>query len=189
MSRGLAGHSMGGYGTWRLGMKHPEIYSSLYAMSSCCLIPNMNPNPEQFAKLEIAKTPQEAKTDRGATVQMASAAAWSPNPNNPPFFFDLPVKDGKVRPEIVAKWAANAPLATIDQYIPNLKKYKAIAMDVGLQDGLLKTNEQLDALLTQEGVSHTFETYEGDHNSKVPVRFDTKVIPFFSNQLSFKGEK
>src|ERR1051326_2745356 len=30
MSRGLAGHSMGGYGTIRVGMKHPEVFSSLY---------------------------------------------------------------------------------------------------------------------------------------------------------------
>ena len=28
-SRGLAGHSMGGYGTIRIGMKHPEVFSSL----------------------------------------------------------------------------------------------------------------------------------------------------------------
>jgi len=28
--RGLAGHSMGGYGTIRLGMKYPEVYSSVY---------------------------------------------------------------------------------------------------------------------------------------------------------------
>lgn len=33
-SRGLAGHSMGGYGTMRLAMKYPEVYSSVYAMSS-----------------------------------------------------------------------------------------------------------------------------------------------------------
>jgi len=29
-SRGLAGHSMGGYGTARIGMKHPDVFSSLY---------------------------------------------------------------------------------------------------------------------------------------------------------------
>ena len=173
----------------RLGMKHPEVFSSLYAMSSCCLTANLNPNPEQFAALEAAKTPQEAKTSRGGAVQMASAAAWSPNAKNPPFFVDLPVKDGKVQPAVVAKWAANAPLAMIDQYVPNLKKYKAIALDVGLQDGLLATNQQMDALLTQAGVTHSFETYEGDHNSKVAVRFDTRVLPFFSSQLSFKGGK
>ena len=48
---------------------------------------------------------------------LASAAAWSPNPNNPPLYLDLPVKDGKVRPDIVAKWAANAPLAMVEQYV------------------------------------------------------------------------
>src|ERR1039458_7126645 len=36
-SRGLAGHSMGGYGAMKIGMKHPEIYSSMYVMSACCL--------------------------------------------------------------------------------------------------------------------------------------------------------
>ena len=30
MSRGLAGHSMGGYGALRIGMKRPEVFSSLY---------------------------------------------------------------------------------------------------------------------------------------------------------------
>jgi len=33
MSRGLAGHSMGGYGAVRIGMKRPDVFSSLYLMS------------------------------------------------------------------------------------------------------------------------------------------------------------
>jgi len=37
-SRGLAGHSMGGYGTVRIGMKRPDVFGALYAMSSCCLL-------------------------------------------------------------------------------------------------------------------------------------------------------
>ena len=36
-SRGLAGHSMGGYGTLRIAMKRPDVFSALYALSSCCL--------------------------------------------------------------------------------------------------------------------------------------------------------
>jgi len=36
-SRGLAGHSMGGYGTVRLGMRRPDVFSSFYALSACCL--------------------------------------------------------------------------------------------------------------------------------------------------------
>jgi hypothetical protein len=36
--RGLAGHSMGGYGTLRVGMKQPGAFAAMYAMSSCCLM-------------------------------------------------------------------------------------------------------------------------------------------------------
>ena len=35
--RGLGGHSMGGYGTLRVGMKAPGVFSALYVMSPCCL--------------------------------------------------------------------------------------------------------------------------------------------------------
>src|SRR5579885_1906668 len=36
-SRGLVGHSMGGYGASRIGMKHPDVFGSLYIMSPCCM--------------------------------------------------------------------------------------------------------------------------------------------------------
>src|SRR6185437_9448054 len=36
-SRGLVGHSMGGYGALRIGMKYPGVFGALYVMSPCCL--------------------------------------------------------------------------------------------------------------------------------------------------------
>ena len=36
-SRGLAGHSMGGYGTLRIAMKRPDVFSAIYALSSYTL--------------------------------------------------------------------------------------------------------------------------------------------------------
>ena len=36
-SRGLVGHSMGGYGARRIGMKHSDVFGSLYIMSPCCM--------------------------------------------------------------------------------------------------------------------------------------------------------
>src|SRR5580765_1325785 len=132
VSRGLAGASMGGYGAIRIAMKRPDVFSSLYILSACCLTAQLNPRLEAMAAAEaIHSREQAAAAERGPSVTLASAAAWSPNPANPPLFLDLPVKDGKVRPEIVAKWAANSPLAMIDQYIPNLKTYRAIGMDIG----------------------------------------------------------
>jgi enterochelin esterase-like enzyme len=197
-SRGLAGHSMGGYGTFRIGMKYPQVYSAIYAMSSCCLMNNPGAGRGRAPQAAKQPPPPAARGSNGrgrgpgrnvfANVISAEAAAWSPDPMNPPKFFDLPTEDGKPRPEIVAKWIANSPLAMVDQYVPNLKMYKAIMMDVGLQDGLLGSNREMDASLTQLGVTHTFETYEGTHMSRVPQRFEGQVLPFFSQHLSFTAE-
>ena len=191
--RGLAGHSMGGYGTVRIGMKQPAVFSLLYAMSSCCL---MN-NPAQgrgAAPANQPATPANAATPaqtagrggRGgglANALSAQAAAWAPNPMNPPQYFDLPTKEGVVQPLIAAKWVANSPLVMVDQYVPNLKQYRAIAMDVGNEDTLGAANKDLDQSLTRLGIPHTFEVYEGNHTNRVRERFETKVIPFFAQHL------
>src|SRR6185295_10153288 len=143
-SRGLAGASMGGYGAVRIAMKRPDVFSSLYILSACCLTANLNPRAEAMAAAEAVRTREAAeKAERGPATNLAFAAAWSPNPSKPPLYVDLPIQDGKIRPDIVAKWAANAPLAMIDQYIPSLKAYRAIGLDIGTKDGLLGANQQL----------------------------------------------
>ena len=180
--RGLAGHSMGGYGAIKIGMRHPEVYSSLYLLSPCCMaVGTMRAN----AKAEAVKSPEEeAKVDFGTKAALASAAAWSPNPKNRPLFFDLPYKDGVVRPEIVAKWNANAPLAMIDQYIGNLRQYTAIGMDAGTADRpIVDTVKTLDQILTDYGVKHVMETYEGNHVNRIAERLEKKVMPFFGANL------
>src|SRR5205823_3678011 len=57
-SRGLAGHSMGGYGATRIGMKHPEVFGSVYIMSPCCLAARGagRGNPETDKALEAVKS-------------------------------------------------------------------------------------------------------------------------------------
>jgi S-formylglutathione hydrolase FrmB len=184
--RGLSGHSMGGYGALRIGMKYPHVFSALYAMSSCCLNEgNVRPGRGgQPSAAEQMKTVEEARGNRGAQGTLARAAAWAPNPQNPPFFLDLPTKNGEVQPAVAVKWAANSPYAMLDQYVPNLKKYTAIALDVGLQDGLISSNQQVVDALKKFGVAHTFETCEGDHNNRVPQRLEEKVVPFFAKTLT-----
>jgi enterochelin esterase-like enzyme len=189
MSRGLAGHSMGGYGAARIGMKRPDVFFSLYLMSSCCLGANRNPNPQSMAAAEAIKTREQAEEAArapgfGPSVNLASAAAWSPNPKNPPLFLDLPVKDGKVQPDVVAKWAANAPLEMVDHYASNLKKYYAIAVEIGTADGLLAANRQLHDAMTRLRIPHVYEEYDGDHTNRVRERIERNVLPFFSKNLA-----
>jgi S-formylglutathione hydrolase FrmB len=189
-SRGLVGHSMGGYGASRIGMKHPDVFGSLYIMSPCCMSarPGGPVNPELEKTLEGVKTPEDsAKLPFFARAQLASAAAWSPDPKNPPLYLDLPMKDGVSQPDILAKWAANAPLAFVDQYIGNLKQYRAIAMDVGDQDGLRVDAGKLHDVLDKYGIANSFEIYPGTHISAVADRFQNHVLPFFSRNLCFQA--
>ncbi len=191
MSRGLVGHSMGGYGAARIGMKHPDVFGSLYIMSPCCLsaAARRTAQPGELEKsLEAVKTPADsAALPFFARAQLASAAAWSPDPKNPPLYLDLPMKDGAPQPDVLAKWAANAPLAFIDQYIGNLRQYRAIAIDVGDQDGLRVDTRKLHDVLDKYGIANSFEVYHGTHTSAVADRFQNHVLPFFSQNLCFQS--
>ncbi len=199
-SRGLVGHSMGGYGASRIGMKHPEVFGALYMMSPCCLSPMGAGGfgPSEGAKeraIASEKKAAEAKSPVDlatlspgfSAAQYATAAAWAPGPKNPPLYFDLPTKDGVPQPDISAKFAANAPLAFVDQYIGNLKRYRAISMDVGDQDGLRFDATKLHGILDGYGVANHFEIYPGTHTSAVADRFQNHVLPFFSKNLCFEA--
>lgn len=192
LSRGLAGHSMGGYGTSRIGMRHPDVFGAIYMMSPCCLGVRTagQMDPTALKALEAVKTPADsAALPFGLRAQLATAAAWSPNPKNPPLYLDLPVKDGQVQQDVLAKWAANSPLAFVDQYIGNLKQYRAIAIDVGDKDGLKADAAKLHDVLDSYGVANSFTIYPGTHTSHVAFRFQDEVLPFFSEHLDFAPKR
>src|ERR1035438_670203 len=190
-SRGLVGHSMGGYGASRIGMKHSDVFGSLYIMSPCCMSargsgggrggPGGGRGANTETALAEAKTPAEAAKLPGLATQLAVAAAWSPNPKKPPLYFDMPF--GDAQQEVLNKWAANAPLVFVHQYIGNLKQYHAIAMDVGDQDGLRVDAGKLHDILDSYGIANAFEIYPGTHTSAVAVRFQNYVMPFFARNV------
>lgn len=184
-SRGLAGHSMGGYGTLRIGMKYPQVYSSIYAMSACCLSAGTM-TPERGKAMEAMSLDQATKADFGTRAAFASAAAWSPDPGRAPLFFDLPTKDGAVQPQRVAEWAANAPLAMAPQYVAGLKTLTAIGLDVGDKDTLVADNRAMHDLFDRFGIRHDWEVYDGDHINRIAARFPAKVAPFFAAHLKTK---
>src|SRR5512145_2068521 len=162
-SRGLVGHSMGGYGAARIGMKHADVFGSLYVMSPCCLSPRgSGPANTELEKAAAAmRTPADgASLPFFTRAQLATAAAWSPNPKNPPLYLDLPTRDGVPQPEVLAKWAANAPLDFADQ------------------DRLKDDSAKLQDILARNGIASTFEIYVGNHTNKVADRFQNHVLPF-----------
>jgi hypothetical protein len=71
----------------------------------------------------------------------------------------------------------------MDQYIGNLRRYRAIAIDVGDEDGLRADAGKLHDALDRYDLAHSFEVYPGTHTSKMAVRFQKHVMPFFSQSL------
>lgn len=183
-SRGLMGHSMGGHGVARIGMKRPDVFSALYIMSPCCMSAREAPPAEMLAKMEAVKSAEDS--DSLGFLERATfavAAAWSPNPKKPPFYADLPVGSPEHVNSVLASWAANAPLSMVHQYMANLKKYSAIYIDVGDKDSLKVDAEIYSKLLADSGIDNQFEIYEGDHVSGVSERFKSHALPFFAKHL------
>lgn len=188
-SRGLVGHSMGGYGTWRIAMRFPEEWGAIYAMSACCMSPRTTTveAAQKLAAIPYDKAPTGGFGDRAS---LASLAGWSPNPNNPPYFMDFgATPDGKIDNLVVAKWANNSPLAMAASNLEALKSFKAVASDGGDKDGLTRDATTMHEQLDLYGVQNSFEVYQGDHTNRIVERFKTKVLPYFAANLVMKQTK
>jgi enterochelin esterase-like enzyme len=183
--RGLAGHSMGGYGTWTVGMAYPEVFNAIYAQSACCGSPRTE-TVESATKMAAVPIEGVDQSGFGMRAGLASMTAWSPNPKNPPFYADFPLKDGKIDELVIAEWANNSPLAMIPSHVWGLKSFAAIGSDVGTKDGLIKDDTAIHEMLDKQGIANTWATYEGTHTDHIAQRFDEVVLPFFAKYLQMK---
>ena len=183
-SRGLAGHSMGGYGTARIAMKRPEVFSSIYMMSACCLDP-MQMTPEQARAIEAMTPEQVAAAQFGELAAVSTLATWSPDPTDDGFLkvYTGLREDGTIDPLVNLRLAANSPVVLVPQYLPALNSLEAFAMDIGDKDFLLQGNAAFRAELDRFGVKYHFELYEGDHGNRIAERIRTEVLPFFGEHL------
>lgn len=193
-SRGIAGHSMGGYGAIKLGMKHPDVYSVVYGLNPAVLGWGRDLTIENpaFAYLlnNNVKTPEEAlKGGLYSLGVIVVAQAFSPNPARPPLFVDFPftLADGKLRPSEPAfsKWQENLPTNMVEKYRANLLKLRGLRFDSGYEDEFTHippTARALSTVLTAHGIEHVFEEYNGDHRNRLwgrTGRLATEVMPYF----------
>jgi enterochelin esterase-like enzyme len=191
-SRGIAGHSMGGYGAITLGMKHPEIFSVVYAMNPAILGWAKDFNLENPAfKLPLKAKSLDELMNGGlyAIGTVTVAQAFSPNPNRPPFYADFPFTeaDGKLQPAQPAfsRWEENFPVNMVKKYRANLLKLRGLRFDSGYEDEFLfipPNSRALSAELTGNGIEHIFEEYNGDHRNRLhgrTGRLYNEVLPYF----------
>ena len=195
-SRGIAGHSMGGYGAFKIAMLHPEVFSSTYALSPGLLafVKEFGPNSNSFKDVQKIKSQEELVKTYYPRVLVAVARAWSPNPNNPPFYCDMPFTyEGDkliINEDVLAKWEKNMPVYMVEDYAENLRKLTAIKMDWGRNDSPRFPVQigMLSQRLENLGINHFAEEYIGDHGNKIWAadgRVLHDLLPFFNEYLSF----
>lgn len=94
-SRSIAGIFIGGYGAIRFGMRHPDVFGTVYAMHPVgtgtgvglsAAIPKWN-------LLANAKNMDDVKKDAGTRIFTTMFQAHLPNVDKPPLFIDLLARD------------------------------------------------------------------------------------------------
>lgn len=195
-SRGITGHSMGGYGALKLAMRHPDIFGSVYALSpgALTIVREYGPNSDTYSDLAKIQTVEALQQTYFPKVIVAFAKSWSPNPDNPPFYCDIPFEiEGEqwvARPDVLAKWHANMPLHMIEAHLENLKKLRAIKLDWGRNAGERFTQQcdMFSQRLENAGITHFAEEYIGTHTSGIFTRdgrVPNDMLPFFETYLDF----
>ena len=96
-ARGIAGHSMGGYGAFMLAMKHPDVFGATYALSPCCLGLEGDLSADNLVWGKAGKiTTRDFSAgslsfdDFFSVAMIAISAAFSPNKDRLPLYVDFP---------------------------------------------------------------------------------------------------
>lgn len=200
-SRGIIGHSMGGYGAIKLGMLFFDVFASVYALSPGVLaaVKDLGPNGEAFKRAQQIKTRDELLNDFLANVVVALGRAYSPNPGKPPFYCDLPYTyNGDsllIDYNVLDLWNKNSQIEMVDDYRNNLKKLNALKLDWGRNEEFAHipiTSLMFSQKLEDLGINHYAEEYIGTHGNKLWTddgRALNDMLPFFNTYLKFEEVK
>lgn len=195
-SRGISGHSGGGFVAIKYGMLYPEVYGAVYGMSSCCLdFEKIYLNDLRDRMLRIIEFDEMKDFDSQnwltqTVVQMAADVA--PNPDTSPFLADFPLEvvDGDVQlvEAVWERWLQDDPLTMVPSHRESLLQLSSIGLDCGTQDDLIDDNRKLSQALLDAGIPHIFEEFDGNHVNRGKQQIETNALPFFSEVLSFELE-
>ncbi|SDQ38124.1 Putative esterase [Chryseobacterium soldanellicola] len=199
-SRGISGHSMGGNGALRNAFLHPEVFSSVYALSPGILDVryfalteiDSYKNLKNIKEVKDLSKPENARTN----IIFAIARAYNGNEDKPPFFADLPFSfegdELKINASVAEELKKNSTSELVFTQYENIKKLKAIKFDWGRNDELrhippscMNLSKNLEMLK----IKHEAEEYIGTHGSEVSKengRIENQMLPFFNNHLKFE---
>lgn len=199
--RGLAGHSMGGFGVINIVMHNPGLFDYAYSMSPGVFDENgLEKSPMSFNTIKSLiedysdMSEQEALEDYVETLRRnsfstayGSAFAYDENGKAP--FIKIPQSDGNggfVKDEVWEQYNAGygSMAKKLELYGDNLKNLKSFAIEYGTSDEYVwirEGSEYFSKLMTEKDISHKLITFDGNHQGVVGLRLKDAVIPFFTD--------
>jgi S-formylglutathione hydrolase len=206
-SRGISGHSMGGFGSLNIAMLHPDLFGSVYSLSPGLFDEDGLANSRMFnveysihkfldGEKAVLEKPEDQQVEAALSMQdyfsTAYGLAFAPEPQKPPFYFDYPYtesNDNLVRDDIEWKrWESGYGNLheKITKYKENFLRLKGITVDYGTHDGnvwIIDGCVYFDQQLTAAGIPHEMAVHDGDHQSQLGKRVLEHMLPFFSKLL------
>ncbi len=180
-SRGLLGFSSGGAGAWNIGTTHAGVFGALAMLSGDSYL-DVTHRPILYDYLtdiwpEGPDGPVEASRRSGLVY--ALAAAYSPAPDHPPHYVDLPVRfpSGELVPEVWERWLAHDPVVNWHDRLDALGRLRGILLDAGDADdhNLQWGHRILSHHLTTADVGHRITDNAGDHGGRSPERIQAAL--------------
>lgn len=197
-SRGIAGIFIGGYGAIRLGMRHPDVFGTVYAMHPVGTGAGVGVSMTipKWDILANASSAEDVMKDPGTRIFTTMFQAHLADPDKPPLFIDLVARQENSKLVIDAalmdRFRNNFLLETmIPQYADNLKSLRGFKFDWTRNDGNFDhvyANQAFTRKLNEFGVNHAAEEYTGpfdESNWGSDGRIYSDVLPFFEKHLIF----
>jgi len=78
----------------------------------------------------------------------------------------------------------DATVAGVDADVANLQRFYDIAVNVGTRDAALAMNRRLHDTMQRLKIPHYYEEYDGAFADRVGERMETRLVPFFSRNLT-----
>lgn len=172
----MFGFSSGGMGAWNIVSQNPDVFAAMAVLSANTFLDTTHKVfPYRYFNNIWPEAPNgPIEGDNWAMMTYAYSAAYSPNPDNPPYFVDLPVAwpSGEVIQDVWDRWLSCDPVENYRERVDNLRSLSGILLDVGVRDNyeLQWGHRVLSHRLSEAGIEHKMTENPGNHGGRARER-------------------